>query len=270
MRVIVEKDKEGVARRAAEFVAALVRRKPRCVLGLATGSTPLGLYSELVRMHREEGLDFSRVVTFNLDEYVGLSGSHPQSYRHFMQQNLFDHINLDPRDTHVPDGRALDFEAYCEQYERMIAEEGGIDLQVLGIGSDGHIAFNEPGSSLGSRTRLKTLTSETVRDNARFFGSEREVPRLAITMGVGTILESRQCLLLAAGDTKARAIRDTIEGPITAQVTASALQLHRDVIAVLDEEAARLLERRDYYREVERAQAALQSGQLNRLGAPTS
>ena len=239
----------SVSRTAAQFVAAVVRRKPTCVLGLATGSTPLGMYGELIRMHREEGLDFSRVVTFNLDEYVGLSGTHPQSYRHFMQQNLFDHINIDPRNTHVPDGRALDFESYCEQYEKLIADEGGIDLQVLGIGSDGHIAFNEPGSSLGSRTRLKTLTEETVRDNARFFGSEKEVPRLAITMGVGTILESRQCLLLAAGESKARAIRDTIEGPITAQVTASALQLHRDVIAVLDEEArpaagaARLLPR---------------------------
>jgi glucosamine-6-phosphate deaminase len=266
MRVIVEKDKQGVSVRAAQFVANLVRRRPTCVLGLATGSTPLGMYSELIRMHREEGLDFSRVVTFNLDEYVGLSGTDPQSYRYFMQKNFLDHINIDPRDTHVPDGRALDFEAYCEQYERMIAEEGGIDLQVLGIGSDGHIAFNEPGSSLGSRTRLKTLTEETVRDNARFFGSQGEVPRLAITMGVGTILESRQCLLLAAGDSKATAIRDTIEGPITAQVTASALQLHRDVIAILDEEAARLLERRHYYLEVEQAQAALQSGQLGKFG----
>lgn len=267
MRVIVEQDRDGVSRRAAQIVAKLVRRKPRCVLGLATGSTPLGTYAELVRMHREDGLDFSRVVTFNLDEYVGLAATHPQSYRFFMQQNLLDHINIDPRDTHVPDGRALDFEAYCEQYERMIAEEGGIDLQILGIGGDGHIAFNEPGSSLGSRTRLKTLTEETVRDNARFFGSEKDVPRLAITMGVGTILESRQCLLLAAGASKARAIRDTIEGPITAQVTASALQLHRDVIAILDQEAARLLERRDYYREVEQAQAALQSGHAGRPSA---
>ena len=266
MRVIVEADQAGVSRRAAQFVANLVRRRPTCVLGLATGGTPLGTYSELIRMHREEGLDFSRVVTFNLDEYVGLGGNDPQSYRAFMQQNFFDHINIDPRDTHVPDGRALDFEAYCEQYERLIVEEGGIDLQLLGIGGDGHIAFNEPGSSLGSRTRLKTLTEQTVRDNARFFGSERDVPRLAITMGVGTILESRQCLLLASGAHKARAIRDTIEGPITAQVTASALQLHRDVIAVLDEEAARLLERRDYYREVERAQASLQAGQLGRFG----
>lgn len=257
MRVIVERDLECVSKRAGQFVAELIRRKATCVLGLATGSTPLGLYRELARMHRDEGLDFSRVVSFNLDEYVGLGPTHPQSYRAFMQTNLFDHVNIDVRNTHVPDGRALDFDAYCAQYEKQIKDEGGIDLQILGIGSDGHIAFNEPGSSLGSRTRLKTLTEETVRDNARFFGSSETVPRLAITMGVGTILESRQCLLLAAGDTKARAVRDAIEGPVTAQVTASALQLHRDVVAVLDEDAARLLERREYYRQVERAQAQL-------------
>jgi glucosamine-6-phosphate deaminase len=257
MRVIVEANPQAVSRRAAQFVAALVRRRPTCVLGLATGGTPLGLYAELIRLHREEGLDFSRVVSFNLDEYVGLGLNHSQSYRYFMQENLFRHINIDTRNTHVPDGRALDFEAHCAQYEKTIQEEGGIDLQVLGIGSDGHIAFNEPGSSLGSRTRLKTLTAETVRDNARFFGSEEAVPRLAVTMGVGTILESRQCLLLATGQAKAQAIRDTIEGPVTAQVTASALQLHRDVLAVIDEEAAHLLKRRDYYLEVEQAQARL-------------
>lgn len=265
MRVIVEPDAARVAVTAGRFVARLLRRRPNCVLGLATGSTPLGMYQELIRLHREEGLDFSRVVTFNLDEYVGLAPTHPQSYRRFMQMHLFDHLNVDPRHTHVPDGRALDFEAFCQQYERSMVEAGGIDLQVLGIGSDGHIAFNEPGSSLGSRTRLKTLTEETVRDNARFFGSAEQVPRLAITMGVGTILESRQCLLLACGSSKARAIRDTIEGPVTAQVTASALQLHRDVIAVVDEEAGRLLERRDYYREVERAQALLEAGQIGAL-----
>ena len=265
MRVIVEPDAAGVAATAGRFVARLLRRRPNCVLGLATGSTPLGMYQELIRLHREEGLDFSRVVTFNLDEYVGLAPTHPQSYRRFMQMHLFDHLNVDPRHTHVPDGRALDFEAIFQQYERSMVEAGGIDLQVLGIGSDGHIAFNEPGSSLGSRTRLKTLTEETVRDNARFFGSAEQVPRLAITMGVGTILESRQCLLLACGPSKARAIRDTIEGPVTAQVTASALQLHRDVIAVVDEEAGRLLERRDYYREVERAQALLEAGQIGAL-----
>lgn len=262
MRVIVESSPEQVARMAATFVAALVRKKPTCVLGLATGSTPLGLYRELIRLHREEGLDFSRVTSFNLDEYVGLAPSHPQSYRYFMQHNFFQHINIDQRNTHVPDGRALDFEAHAEQYERRIKDEGGIDLQVLGIGSDGHIAFNEPGSSLGSRTRLKTLTSETVRDNARFFSDAAEVPRLAVTMGVGTILESRRCLLLACGRHKAEAIRATIEGPVTAQVTASALQLHRDVIAVVDEDAASSLYRRDYYREVEQSQQALQAGKL--------
>ena len=261
MRVIVEPDPATVAQTAAKFVAQQIRRRPKCVLGLATGGTPLGMYGELVRMHRDEGLDFSRVVTFNLDEYVGLDVNDPQSYRYFMNENLFNHINVDPRNTHVPDGRALDFEIYCQQYERMITDEGGIDLQVLGVGSDGHIAFNEPGSSLGSRTRLKTLTSETIRDNARFFGSEEAVPRLAITMGVGTILESRQCLILACGRHKAQAIFDTVEGPITAQVTASALQLHRSVIAVIDQEAAVLLRRREYYREVEESQRRLEMGQ---------
>jgi len=261
MRVIVQSNREAVGRRAAQFVAELVRREPTCVLGLATGGTVLGIYAELARMHHEEGLDFSRVVSFNLDEYVGLGPSHPQSFRYFMQQHLFDHINIDVRNTHVPDGRALDFEAHSEQYEKMIREAGGIDLQLLGVGTDGHIAFNEPGSSLGSRTRLKTLTEETVRDNARFFGSIEQVPRLAVTMGVGTILESRRCLLLASGDAKAKAVRDTVEGPVTAQVTASALQLHREVVAVVDEDAGRLLERRDYYRQVEQAQTLLRSGQ---------
>ena len=265
MRVIVERDLPSVSRIAARFVARLVRNRPTSVLGLATGATPLGTYQELIRMHVEEGLDFSRIVTFNLDEYVGLGPTHPQSYRYFMQQHLFGHVNIDGRNTHVPDGRALDFEAHCEQYEKAIEEEGGIDLQILGIGSDGHIAFNEPGSSLGSRTRLKSLTAETLRDNARFFGGLEEVPRLAITMGVGTILESRQCLLLACGQAKAGAIQATIEGPVTAQVTASALQLHRDVIAVIDEEAAQLLERRDYYREVERAQSLLEAGEIGKL-----
>jgi glucosamine-6-phosphate deaminase len=257
MRVIVEPNKEAVGRTGARFVADLVRRKPDCVLGLATGSTPLGMYAELIRMHRQEGLDFSRVVTFNLDEYVGLGPDHPQSYRRFMQTNLFDYLNLQPGNTHVPDGLAKDLDAFCVDYERTIQQAGGIDLQVLGIGTDGHIAFNEPGSSLGSRTRLKTLAPETIQDNARFFGSPEAVPPLAITMGVGTILESRQCLLLATGEAKARAIRNTVEGPVTAQVTASALQLHREVIVVVDEEAGRLLERRDYYRHVEHAQRLL-------------
>lgn len=262
MRVIVESSPDHVAKTAAQIVAGLVRKKPTCVLGLATGGTPLGLYRELIRLHRDEKLDFSRVVTFNLDEYVGLEPTHPQSYRYFMQTNLFQHLNIDIRNTHVPDGRALDFETHCEQYERMIKDEGGIDLQVLGIGTDGHIAFNEPGSSLGSRTRLKSLTAETIRDNARFFGPNEEVPRLAVTMGVGTILESRRCLMLATGAAKAEAIRATVEGPVTAQITASALQFHRDAITIIDEEAASRLSRRQYYLEVEEAQKALQAGKL--------
>lgn len=259
MRVIIEKNGQEVSRRAAKFFDELVRSKPNCVLGLATGSTPLGVYQELSRMHREEGLDFSLVTTFNLDEYVGLEPTHPQSYRYFMQDNLFNHINVDPWRTHVPDGRAVDFEAACRQYEHFIEDAGGIDLQLLGIGTDGHIAFNEPGSSLGSRTRLKTLASETVCDNARFFSSEEEVPRLAVTVGVGTILEARCCLLLAIGASKADAIQATVEGPVTAQITASALQLHREVIVIVDEAAAAKLHRREYYDEVEKSQRLVES-----------
>ncbi|HEX5104748.1 MAG TPA: glucosamine-6-phosphate deaminase [Pirellulaceae bacterium] len=266
MRVIIEPDAEAASRRAARFVAELVRRKPDCVLGLATGSTPLATYRELIRLHKEDGLDFSRVTTFNLDEYVGLGPSHPQSFRYFMQQHLFDALNVDPKRTHVPDGRALDFEAHARQYEQRIKDAGGIDLQILGLGSDGHIAFNEPGSSLGSRTRLKTLASETIRDNARYFGGEDKVPRLAVTMGVGTILESRRCLLLAFGEHKAAAVRDTVEGPITAQVTASALQLHREVVGIFDELAVSRLARRDYYADVERAQSLLEEGNFGALG----
>jgi glucosamine-6-phosphate deaminase len=266
VRVIIEADAQAASRRAARFVADLVRKKPNCVLGLATGSTPQSTYRELIRLHKEEELDFSQVRTFNLDEYVGLGPGHPQSYRYFMQQSLFDHINIPPNQTHVPDGRALDFETHCRQYEQLIKDAGGVDLQILGVGTDGHIAFNEPGSSLGSRTRLKTLATETIRDNARFFGGEDKVPRLAVTMGVGTILESKRCLFLAFGPHKALAVRDTVEGPLTAQVTASALQLHREVIGIFDEAAARLLVRRDYYADVERAQCLLETGQLRALG----
>jgi len=266
MRVIIQDTSEQASQRAAQFIARLVRQKPSCVLGLATGTTVIPVYQELVQMHRNEGLDFSRVTTFNLDEYVGLGASDKHSFRNFMQEHLFNQINIPPQQTHVPDGRALDFAASCLAYEHRIEDSGGIDLQVLGIGSDGHIAFNEPGSSLGSRTRLKTLASETVKDNARFFDSIDQVPRLAITMGVGTILESKQCLLIALDERKAKAVRDTIEGPITAQVTASALQLHRDVVVVLDEQAASLLRRRDYYEEVEYSQRLLEQGKLRQLG----
>lgn len=252
MRVIIEKDYDAMSKRAAEIVADLVRTKPDCVLGLATGSTPIGMYKELIRMHKEEGLDFSLVTTFNLDEYYGLPPDHEQSYYYFMQENLFKHINVSPHRVHVPSGLAKDVKAYCESYERMIKEAGGIDLQVLGIGGDGHIAFNEPGSSLASRTRLVALDEQTIRDNARFFEREEDVPRYAVTMGVGTILEARRLMLLANGKKKAEVVARAIEGPVTSQITASALQLHPDVVIILDEEAASELKRRDYYLHAER------------------
>ena len=256
MRVIIERDYDGMSRKAAQEVADQLVRKPNCVLGLATGSTPIGLYKELERRSRE-GLDFSRTTTFNLDEYYGLSPEHDQSYRYFMEKNLFEGLKKRPKQTNVPDGLAKDPEAYCERYEQMIRDAGGIDLQVLGIGSDGHIGFNEPSSSLGSRTRLKTLTEETIHDNARFFASLDEVPRFAITMGVATIFEARRCLLLASGRKKAKVVAQAIEGPITSQITASALQLHRDTIVVLDDDAAGELARADYYKHVERMRADL-------------
>ncbi len=266
MRVIIEKTAEQAELRTAGIMADLVRHKPNAVLGLATGSTPVKVYRELVRQHREAELDFSQITTFNLDEYVGLGAQHPQSFRYFMQEQLFNHINIDHAATHVPDGRALDFSAHCQQYEQRILDAGGIDLQLLGIGVDGHIAFNEPGSSLGSRTRLKTLASETIRQNKKFFPGDEQVPRLALTMGVGTILETRSCLLLATGAHKASAVRSMVEGPVTAQITASALQLHREVIVIVDEEAGGWLERRDYYAEVDECHQLLETGQLRALG----
>ena len=247
MRVIIEKDYEEMSKRAATVVAKIVRNRPDCVLGLATGSTPVGMYKELIRMHREEGLDFSRVTTFNLDEYYGLPPTHDQSYRYFMQENLFDGINVAPGRISVPSGTTSDVEGFCAEYERMIEDAGGIDIQVLGIGGDGHIAFNEPGSSLGSRTRLVTLDELTIEDNARFFEKKEDVPRFAVTMGVGTILEAKCCLLMVNGAKKADVLAKAIEGPITSQVTASALQLHPDVVTVVDEEATSGLERRAFY-----------------------
>jgi len=238
MLVIVQDDYDGMSREAARFVADRLRAKPNLVLGLATGSTPLGLYKELIRMHRAEGLDFSKVTTFNLDEYVGLPPTHDQSYHYFMHENLFKHINLDPRHIHVPQGMAKDVNLFCTWYEQRIADCGGIDLQVLGIGANGHIAFNEPGSSLGSRTRIKTLTGTTRMDNARFFKNKEEVPRYAITMGVGTIMDAKELLLVANKTGKADAVKAAVEGPITAMCPASIIQMHRLAYVFLDKEAA--------------------------------
>jgi len=252
LRVIIAEDYNGISRMAATIIAKEIRAKPWAVLGLATGSTPLGTYRELIRMHKQDGLNFSLVRTFNLDEYFGLTPDNPQSYHTFMFENFFGRVNLKPENISIPDGMVADVERFCTSYEESIRKAGGIDLQLLGIGRDGHIGFNEPGSSLGSRTRLKTLTEETVRDNARFFGGVDKVPRLALTMGIGTILEARKLLMLASGAEKADAVKNAIEGPLSSQVTASALQLHPQVTVVIDEEAGELLERREYYRYVEK------------------
>jgi glucosamine-6-phosphate deaminase len=247
MEVSIARSYEEMSRNAATKVADVLNAKPDAVLGLATGSTPLGLYKELVRMHREEGLDFAQVTTFNLDEYVGLPPSDKQSYHYFMWEEFFHHINIASHNIYIPSGTTSNYQAFCPWYERRIEECGGIDIQILGIGSDGHIAFNEPGSSLRSRTRLKTLAKQTIDDNARFFERPEDVPIYAITMGVGTILEARSILLLANGEKKASAVAKMVEGPMTSMVPASALQLHPVADVMLDSAAASELKMRDYY-----------------------
>lgn len=250
MEVIIKSDAKGVALEAAKIVAKLIRQKPNAVLGLPTGSTPLSLYAELVHIHHEKKLDFSCVTTFNLDEYVGLGPEHPQSYSHFMQENLFKHINVPQKSIHIPDGLAKDIPRECEQYEAAIQKAGGIDLQVLGVGLDGHIGFNEPSSSLASRTRIKSLTEKTREQNAPYFPDKRKMPRHVITMGVGTITEARSCLMLATGKDKAAIVAAFVEGPITAMVPASILQMHPRATVILDESAATKLRRREYYKWV--------------------
>jgi glucosamine-6-phosphate deaminase len=250
VEVIITSDYDSLSKLAAQLVIDLLNRKPDAVLGFATGSTPIGLYRELVRQYNENRVDFSQITTFNLDEYVGLSAEHPQSCSYFMREHLFGHTNTPEQSIYAPNGTTTNHEAFCQWYEGEIQRLGGIDLQILGIGGDGHLACNEPGSSLGSRARLKTLMEQTVTDNARFIDDSGDVPRYSITMGVGTILEARHCILVAAGENKAEPVARAIEGPVTSLVTASALQLHQDVTVVLDEAAASKLQLRDYYRNV--------------------
>jgi glucosamine-6-phosphate deaminase len=248
MELIIRPDKDAAAQLVARIVASEVRANPRAVLGLATGSTMEAVYRHLVQLHRDLKIDFSHVRTFNLDEYVGIDSTDPHSYRHFMNEHLFKHINIALPNTHLPDGRAADLGAECRHYEKLIADAGGIDLQLLGIGKSGHIGFNEPLSALKSRTREKALTPTTIKQNAPFFGGEDRMPRRAITMGVGTILDARRCLLLATGEAKADIIAQAVEGPITSMVTASALQLHAKATVIVDEAAAVKLREKEYYR----------------------
>jgi len=248
MEVIIQPTDETAAAFVATIVAHDLRANPHLVLGLATGKTMERVYRCLVRMHKEEKLDFSLCSTFNLDEYVGLSPSDPHSYRHYMDHHLFRHVNVDLRNTHLPNGLADDLEKECTRYEALIQRFGGIDLQLLGIGKAGHIGFNEPLSALRSRTRVKALTPTTLKQNAPSFGGEERVPRRAITMGVGTILESRRCLLLATGESKAEVIAKAVEGPITSMISATTLQLHPRCTVIVDESAAGQLKEKDYYR----------------------
>ncbi len=220
------------------------------MLGLSTGRTPERVYARLVEKYRAGTLDFSHVRTFNLDEYIGLPGSDPRSYRGTMDALLFSQVNINPANTHLPNGIASDLDAECANYEAKIEECGGIDLQLVGIGENGHLAFNEPLSSLSSRTRAKSLTPETRAQNAKFFGGAEHVPTRAITMGVGSILDSRWCILLATGEAKAPILKKAIEGPLSSMVTASALQLHKRCVAILDEAAASQLDMKEYYRWV--------------------
>lgn len=250
MKVLILETAEEAVERAAGIVADFVARRPAAVLGLATGGTMLPLYRRLAERHRTQGLSFAQTTTFNLDEYVGLPASHPCSYRAYMQEMLFDHIDIDLARTHLPSGDGADPSAEADRYEARIAASGGIDLQLLGIGRNGHIGFNEPTSSLASRTRIKTLTEETRRANQRYFASFEETPEHALTVGIGTILESRHCLLLATGSTKAEAAAWMIEGAISAACPASALQLHPQATVVLDQEAAARLKLRAYFDRV--------------------
>ena len=251
MEVIIQPTYARLAEVAAEIIRDALLKKPDLVLGLATGSTPIGVYEILVQMHKTDGLDFSGVTTFNLDEYVGIPADHPYSYHTFMETHLFGLINIPPGNCHIPQSTAVGHAEFCERYEAAIVDAGGIDIQVLGIGKDGHIGFNEPSSSLGSRTRIKTLARSTLEANAPHFGGTiNAVPKMAITMGVGTIMEARQCLLLASGESKAEAIANAVEGPITAEVPASVLQMHPQTAVIIDEAAASRLKRIDYYKEV--------------------
>ena len=237
MRLYRAKDYEDMSRKAANILSAQVILKPDSVLGLATGSTPLGVYRQLIDWNRKEDVDFSQCKTINLDEYAGLSATHPQSYRHFMQENFFNHINIDPGNTHLPDGLAEDAAAECARYEELIQNSGGIDMQLLGIGHNGHIGFNEPGGAFEKETHRVALSEQTLQANKRFFASVDDVPRYAITMGIRSIMQARHILVIVSGADKADIVYEAFHGPVTPLVPASVLQLHNHVLLVGDREA---------------------------------
>lgn len=237
MRIFVEENYEKMSRRAAQIIAAQIVCKPDCVLGLATGSTPVGAYKCLVEQFEKGDLSFAEVKSVNLDEYRGLAPTHEQSYRYFMQDNLFNHVDIKAQNTNVPDGQAPDADAECARYERVIADFGGIDLQLLGMGLNGHIGFNEPADEFVKDTHVVDLTESTINANSRFFASMNQVPRQALTMGIGSIMQARAVLMVVSGENKADIVERVFTGPVTPRVPASILQLHPNVTLVGDKAA---------------------------------
>ncbi|KYD05674.1 glucosamine-6-phosphate deaminase [Bacillus atrophaeus] len=249
MNIIIADHYDNLCKVSADIVKKCVRIQEAAVLGLATGSTPIGLYKKLILDYQSGDVDFSNVTTFNLDEYVGLSRSHPESYNKFMNDHFFQHVNIHPDNIHIPQGDHPHLEAECKQYEDLIRCAGGIDLQILGIGSNGHIGFNEPGSDPEARTRVVRLSESTIQANARFFGDTALVPRLAISMGIKTIMEfSKHIVLLANGEEKADAIQQMAEGPVTPDMPASILQTHHNVTVIVDKKAGQKLKNQSLYR----------------------
>ncbi|WP_288480829.1 glucosamine-6-phosphate deaminase [uncultured Clostridium sp.] len=241
MRLIVVKDYDEMSKAAAREMAAVVNSNPKAILGLATGGTPEGMYKELIRMNKAGEIDFKDVTSVNLDEYVGLGGDHPQSYRYFMNNHLLDHINIDKARTFVPNGLAEDVNEEGRKYDQMIDDLGGIDMQLLGVGTNGHIAFNEPDGELVAGTHLTGLTKSTIESNSRYFDSEDDVPKTAVTMGLGQIMKSKKILLIASGENKAEAMKELFSGKISTSCPVTMLQMHKDVTVILDEAAASLL-----------------------------
>ncbi len=241
MRIIIAKNYDEMSEIAAFEVAKNIKENPEIVLGLATGGTPVGMYRELIKSHEKEGLNFSKVKSVNLDEYVGLSGENKESYRYFMDNHLFNHVNIDINNTFVPNGLAHDIYRECREYDKKIEELGGIGLQVLGVGGNGHIGFNEPNDFLEIGTHVADLKKETVEANARFFDSINEVPKQAITMGIGAIMKSKKILLMASGEEKAEAIKSLLSGEITTKIPVTMLQIHRDVTVIVDEAAGKFI-----------------------------
>lgn len=259
MQIIIYNDAQQVAVNAAKWVQTLINNRPRAVLGLATGSTPIALYQKLVEQHKLGQCSFAGVTTFNLDEYYDIAQENPQSYRSFMQQHLFDHVDIDAANTFLPSCTSQQNpRKQGLRYEEQIIQAGGIDLQILGIGANGHIGFNEPSSSLRSRTRIKTLAKQTLQDNSRLFASDEYQPSMAMTMGIGTIMDARYVLLMATGKNKATAVNDMITGAVSANCPASMLQMHENAVILLDQEAASQLDEQHYYQW-----AAEQNQQLN-------